>query len=84
MHIKNFKGLAEAMVSVYDTAIKVLLPTPAKSHYSFSLRDITRVFQGIAMVPPKHLQDPEKVGRLWAHEICRVFYDRFVPNLILH
>ncbi|XP_033238860.1 dynein heavy chain 3, axonemal [Drosophila pseudoobscura] len=74
------RGLAEAMVSVYREAIRTLLPTPAKSHYSFSLRDITRVFQGIVMVPAKRMPDPEKLGRLWAHETYRVFYDRLVDQ----
>lgn len=64
------------MADVYSSAMRVFLPTPAKSHYTFSLRDITRVFQGIVMVPAKRLLDPEKLGRLWTHEICRVFYDR--------
>ncbi|KAI9588143.1 hypothetical protein GQX74_003989 [Glossina fuscipes] len=70
------RGLAEAMVSVYRSSMSVFLPTPAKSHYTFSLRDITRVFQGIVMVPPKRLNDPEKLGRLWAHEIYRVLKSR--------
>ncbi|XP_037881601.1 dynein heavy chain 3, axonemal [Glossina fuscipes] len=74
------RGLAEAMVSVYRSSMSVFLPTPAKSHYTFSLRDITRVFQGIVMVPPKRLNDPEKLGRLWAHEIYRVFYDRLIDE----
>ncbi|XP_070136648.1 dynein axonemal heavy chain 3 [Drosophila bipectinata] len=74
------RGLSEAMVSVYRGAIRTFLPTPAKSHYTFSLRDITRVFQGIVMVPPKRMPDPEKLGRLWAHETYRVFYDRLVDQ----
>ncbi|XP_030372078.1 dynein heavy chain 3, axonemal [Scaptodrosophila lebanonensis] len=74
------RGLSEAMVSVYREAIRTFLPTPAKSHYTFSLRDITRVFQGIVMVPSKRMQDPEKLGRLWAHETYRVFYDRLVDQ----
>uniref|UniRef100_A0A1I8MKN2 AAA+ ATPase domain-containing protein n=1 Tax=Musca domestica TaxID=7370 RepID=A0A1I8MKN2_MUSDO len=74
------RGLAEAMVSVYRSAMRIFLPTPAKSHYTFSLRDITRVFQGIVLVPAKRLHDPEKLGRLWAHETYRVFYDRLIDQ----
>lgn len=66
------------MVSVYRSSMRIFLPTPAKSHYTFSLRDITRVFQGVVLVPAKRLHDPEKLGRLWAHETYRVFYDRYV------
>lgn len=72
------KNLAAAIIDVYKGAIQIYLPTPAKSHYTFSLRDITRVYQGIVMVPPKKLGDPDKLGRLWTHEIYRVFYDRLV------
>ncbi|XP_054732574.1 dynein axonemal heavy chain 3-like [Anastrepha obliqua] len=75
------RGLAEAMVSVYRQALRVFLPTPAKSHYTFSLRDITRIFQGIVLVPAKRLQEVEKLGRLWAHETYRVFYDRLIEQV---
>lgn len=46
----------------------------------YSLRDVTRVYQGIVMVPPKKLTDPEKLVRLWTHEIYRVFHDRLVDS----
>lgn len=57
------------------------LPTPQKSHYTFSLRDVTRVIQGIVMVPAKKLTDPEKLIRLWAHETYRVFGDRLIDQI---
>lgn len=72
------KGLSAATIAVYKGAMKSYLPTPAKSHYTFSLRDVTRVYQGIVMVPPKKLSEPDKLVRLWTHEIYRVFYDRLV------
>jgi dynein heavy chain, axonemal len=72
------RNLAAAIIDVYKGAIEIYLPTPAKSHYTFSLRDVTRVYQGIVMMPPKKLSDPDKLGRLWVHEIYRVFYDRLV------
>ncbi|XP_055607362.1 dynein axonemal heavy chain 3 isoform X2 [Uranotaenia lowii] len=74
------KNLSSAVVAVYRGAIENFLPTPAKSHYLFSLRDVTRIYQGIVLVPAKRLPDPEKLTRLWAHETYRVFYDRLVDD----
>lgn len=55
-----------------------LLPTPAKSHYTFNLRDLSKVFQGILMVPADKLTEKADLLRLWYHENCRVFQDRLV------
>ncbi|KAL1398756.1 hypothetical protein pipiens_008712 [Culex pipiens pipiens] len=74
------KNLSQAVISVYRGAIENFLPTPAKSHYLFSLRDVTRIYQGIVLVPAKRLPDPEKLVRLWAHETYRVFYDRLIDE----
>lgn len=74
------KSLCGAVIEVYRKAIEIFLPTPAKSHYTFSLRDVTRVYQGIVMVPPKRLVDPEKLVRLWTHETYRIFYDRLIDQ----
>uniref|UniRef100_A0A8C3EQF5 Dynein axonemal heavy chain 1 n=1 Tax=Corvus moneduloides TaxID=1196302 RepID=A0A8C3EQF5_CORMO len=64
--------LVDATISVYLTITSQLLPTPAKSHYTFNLRDLSKVFQGFC--PFKHLL------RLWYHESCRVFRDRLVSD----
>uniref|UniRef100_A0A336M3T0 CSON009294 protein n=1 Tax=Culicoides sonorensis TaxID=179676 RepID=A0A336M3T0_CULSO len=74
------KGLSSALIETYNKVCQAYLPTPAKSHYLFSLRDVTRVYQGIVMVPAKRLTDPEKLGRLWVHETYRVFHDRLVDQ----
>ncbi|XP_055373574.1 dynein axonemal heavy chain 3 [Condylostylus longicornis] len=74
------KGLADALVKTYCMALSVFLPTPLKSHYTFSLRDVTRVFQGMIMVPPKRLSDADKFARLWCHETYRVYYDRLIDE----
>ncbi|XP_053695545.1 dynein axonemal heavy chain 3 [Sabethes cyaneus] len=74
------KNLSQAVIAVYRGAIANFLPTPAKSHYLFSLRDVTRIYQGIVLVPAKRLPDPEKLVRLWAHETYRVFYDRLIDE----
>lgn len=43
------KALAEpivaATVGMYNTILADLRPTPAKSHYTYNLRDLSKVFQ---------------------------------------
>lgn len=69
-----------ATMDVYKEAITNFLPTPSKSHYTFSLRDFSRVVRGVLLVPPTHLKETEKLVRLWIHESYRVFYDRLTDE----
>jgi len=57
-----------------------LRPTPMKSHYTFNLRDVAKVFQGICTVDKKSIEDQQPVYRLWIHECHRVFRDRLVEE----
>ena len=45
-------SLVNMCISIYNTVQSQLLPTPAKSHYTFNLRDLSKVFQGILMANP--------------------------------
>jgi dynein heavy chain len=36
-------GLTDATIDMYDVVVTKFLPTPAKIHYLFNLRDISRV-----------------------------------------
>uniref|UniRef100_G1R661 Dynein axonemal heavy chain 1 n=1 Tax=Nomascus leucogenys TaxID=61853 RepID=G1R661_NOMLE len=78
-HIAYFtEPLVEATIMVYATITSQLLPTPAKSHYTFNLRDLSKVFQGMLMANPAKVEDKVQLLRLWYHENCRVFRDRLV------
>jgi dynein heavy chain len=76
---KLTKPIVGATLAVYQIAQEKLLPTPAKSHYMFNLRDFSRVVQGVTMVKKGQLEgDKPRMVRLWVHEIHRVFGDRLV------
>jgi len=68
--------IVDSSVAVFELAGEELLPTPAKSHYSFNLRDIWKVFQGICSLRSKKVTDPLIVVRCYCHENIRVFGDR--------
>nr|CAH8868280.1 unnamed protein product [Trichobilharzia regenti] len=70
------KVLVQATLHVYKLAISNFLPTPAKSHYVFNLRDFARVIKGVKLVPASNMKEQDKLMRLWIHEVYRVFYDR--------
>ena len=72
--------LVNATIQVYNTIKEELLPTPAKSHYTFNLRDLSKVFQGIADVHPDSVESVDVMIRLWIHECSRVFGDRLVDD----
>uniref|UniRef100_A0A8C4DY39 Dynein axonemal heavy chain 3 n=1 Tax=Dicentrarchus labrax TaxID=13489 RepID=A0A8C4DY39_DICLA len=74
------KIMVQATMAVYKDAMDSFLPTPSKSHYIFNLRDFARVIRGVLLAPHTHMQDGDKLIRLWIHEIYRVFYDRLIDS----
>ena len=48
------KPVVSSSVEVYRRMSEELLPTPAKSHYTFNLRDLSKVMQGLLLVTPEN------------------------------
>ncbi|OQR87427.1 dynein heavy chain [Achlya hypogyna] len=66
----------EATIKLYAAVCDALRPTPAKCHYLFNLRDVSKVFAGLLHSRPALSVDG--CVKLWMHENMRVFYDRLV------
>jgi dynein heavy chain len=65
--------LVAATIQVYQDTMNQFRPTPAKSHYSYNLRDVSKVFQGIAKSNAKAITKEDEMTKLWLHECLRVF-----------
>lgn len=75
---KLCSSAVSATIEIYQKISEDLLPTPAKFHYTFNLRDISKVFQGILMIRPRKCTSADTFLRLWVHECQRIFYDRLI------
>jgi dynein heavy chain len=84
--------LIEGTIEVWTQVKKKLLPTPTKFHYNFTIRELSRVFGGIATVASKpdekviqnHLNIKDAIKPelfligLWRHECERTFNDKLI------
>lgn len=71
-------AIVTATITMYRQSIEALLPTPAKSHYTFNLRDVSKVIQGMVEINERVVNSVDAIVRLWIHELCRVFHDRLI------
>ena len=72
--------IVAATIDMYAKTCETLRPTPAKPHYTFNLRDVSKVVQGVLMADSKRVSAREELVRLWTHECARVFADRLIND----
>eukprot|EP00049_Salpingoeca_infusionum_P016632 m.342064 g.342064 ORF g.342064 m.342064 type:complete len:4133 (+) comp16119_c0_seq2:317-12715(+) len=76
--VASSKPIVSAAVGIYERMSTDLLPTPAKSHYVFNLRDLSGCIQGILQADPSSVRETEHIFNLFTHECMRVFHDRLI------
>jgi dynein heavy chain, axonemal len=67
-----------ATLTLYNTIIEKLPPTPSKFHYIFNLRDLGRVYEGVCLASPAIVSSGPGLVRLWRNEVFRIFGDRLI------
>ena len=72
--------IIKGSVEIYQTAIKSFLPTPTKCHYTFNLRDMSKVVQGMLEMQLGDIKTKDVLVSLWVHETYRVFRDRLIDE----
>ena len=85
---KNFvtevRDLAKSMITgavdIFNRIREDLRPRPSTPHYTFNLRDLAKVCQGLMQVIPRICNSAAVATRLWIHEVMRCFYDRLTSH----
>ncbi|XP_021099628.1 dynein heavy chain 12, axonemal [Heterocephalus glaber] len=72
--------IVSGTMEVYKQSMENLLPTPTKSHYTFNLRDFSRVIRGCLLIKRHAVENKQTMIRLFVHEVLRVFYDRLIND----
>ena len=70
-----------SVLNVHDKCRDKILPTPMRPHYTFNLRDVWLVFQGISSTSSKCMVGSIDLFQLQRHEVQRVYGDR-MANII--
>ncbi|KAL4237693.1 Dynein heavy chain 14 [Mactra antiquata] len=73
-------ALVNVSISLYYCMCRNMLPTPAKSHYTFNVRDLSKVVQGMLQAHNSVVVSKDNAAQLFAHEATRVFHDRLVST----
>uniref|UniRef100_A0A665V5K8 Dynein, axonemal, heavy chain 11 n=1 Tax=Echeneis naucrates TaxID=173247 RepID=A0A665V5K8_ECHNA len=77
---RSAAAVVQAAMTLHHKMVQSFLPTAVKFHYTFNLRDLSNVFQGILFAGPETVKDSTELALLWLHESCRVYSDRLVDD----
>jgi dynein heavy chain len=75
------KSIVRAAIDLYNRTCQDFRPTPNCAHYTFNMRDLSKVFQGILQVSPDTVKTSKSITKLWVHESLRCFHDRLISDI---
>ncbi|TPP46731.1 Dynein heavy chain and region D6 of dynein motor family protein [Leishmania donovani] len=70
------KTITSMTLKLHVDLVATLPATPAKFHYIFNLRDLSRIYEGLCRATPDKFPSTGALLRLWRNEVMRVFVDR--------
>ncbi|KAJ3068328.1 Dynein heavy chain 6, axonemal [Podochytrium sp. JEL0797] len=73
-------AIVNSAIEIYHSMCTQLLPTPQKSHYTFNLRDLSKVVQGILQLQPANIVTRADIAKAFIHESSRIFHDRLIDE----
>jgi len=78
--LEESEDIIDAALDLYNKIRLEKLPTPSKSHYTFNLRDLSKVIQGMLQVNSEYFTDRTVLINCWIHETSRQFRDRLLGD----
>ncbi|XP_042301519.1 LOW QUALITY PROTEIN: dynein axonemal heavy chain 14 [Sceloporus undulatus] len=67
-------------IALYYRMFHKMRPTPAKCHYTFNLRDLFKVLEGLLQAHRSVIVSKETTALFFVHEAARVFHDRLIDS----
>jgi dynein heavy chain len=72
--------ITQATLQLYFQCCEKLPRTPIKFHYTFNLRDIGRIYEGLYLTCTDKFKTKGNVIKVWRNEAHRVFADRLISE----
>lgn len=78
--VKICPNLVQAALALHQKVATTFLPTAIKFHYTFTLRDMSNIFQGMLFATGDAVTNQTNFIRLWMHEASRVYGDKLIDR----
>ncbi|VVC32244.1 Hypothetical protein CINCED_3A002285 [Cinara cedri] len=78
--IKLTDLIVQLAINFHNKILTIFLPTAIKFHYTFNLRDMSNVFQGLMFATGECITSTSSFIRLWLHETSRIYGDKLTEK----